>query len=198
VVLKYEQPGRPLSGENDGPLGQFRSKRWVPHSGKRWARAGHSRRIASPMYMPAVTASSEEASAPKARESFEKRFRFLLPSNTLIQFFFGLMIESSSLPSGYPARSQSSLARWMICSLVGVVIGGLSSLRMVNGRWPIGHCNDEEGQRALHRLPSSWDCPAPREIPSREVNATVISPFRLPGSFPGSAGNDDCMHHAVS
>jgi hypothetical protein len=54
---------------------------------------------------------------------------------------------------------------------------------MVNGRWPIGHCNDEEGQRALHRLPSSWDCPAPREIPSREVNATVISPFRLPGSL---------------
>ena len=69
----------------------------------------------------------------------------------------------------------------MICSLVGVVIGGFLRCRWANGRWPIGHCNDEEGQRALHRSPSSWDCPAPREIPSPEVNATVISPFRLPG-----------------
>jgi hypothetical protein len=35
-----------------------------------------------------------------------------------------------------------------------------------NGRESIARYNDEEGQRALHRSPSSWDCPAPREIPS--------------------------------
>jgi hypothetical protein len=41
------------------------------------------------------------STAPRARESFEKRFRLLLPSNTLIQFFFGLMIELFVPPVGF-------------------------------------------------------------------------------------------------
>jgi hypothetical protein len=97
---------------------------------------------------------------------FEERFRLLLTRNTLIQFFFGLMIELFVPPVGF-----SSAFPKFVGTMDDLFFGGcshrvLSSLRTVNGRRPIGHCSDEEGQRALHRSPSSWDCPAPREIPS--------------------------------
>jgi hypothetical protein len=102
----------------------------------------------------------------RVRESFEERFRLLLTRNTLIQFFFGLMIELFVPPVGF-----SSAFPKFVGTMDDLFFGGcshrvLSSLRTVNGRRPIGHCSDEEGQRALHRSPSSWDCPAPREIPS--------------------------------
>jgi hypothetical protein len=45
----------------------------------------------------------------------------------------------------------------MICSLVGVVIGETFFATNSEQSRPIGQCNDEEGQRALHRSLSSWD-----------------------------------------
>jgi hypothetical protein len=106
-------------------------------------------------------------------KSFEDRFRFLLASKGLIQFFFGLMIELFIPPLG-------------LFSPLPQFVGTVDNLFFCGcGHWGLLCCcrqrsddrhNDEEGQRALHRSPPSWDCPAPREIPS-PAN-TMLRPTR--------------------